>query len=95
MSMNGDMCAGCSVLFIEGKTDYRARKRLVVQDKSKYNTPKYRVVVRFTNRDVVAQVSIPSPVGAQVSIPLHIPHLRPLAILPIVVSCFFQLSKTK
>lgn len=41
---------------IEGKTDYRARKRLVVQDKSKYNTPKYRVVVRFTNTDVIAQV---------------------------------------
>ena len=26
----------------EGKTDYFARKRLVVQDKNKYNTPKYR-----------------------------------------------------
>lgn len=45
------------MLIAEGKTDYRARKRLVAQDKSKYNTPKYRVVVRFTNTDVVAQVS--------------------------------------
>merc|ERR1712045_102391 len=26
----------------EGKTDYFARKRLVCQDKNKYNTPKYR-----------------------------------------------------
>ena len=26
----------------EGKTDYFARKKLVVQDKNKYNTPKYR-----------------------------------------------------
>ena len=26
----------------EGKTDYFARKRLVIQDKNKYNTPKYR-----------------------------------------------------
>ena len=34
----------------EGKTDYQARKRLVVQDKNKYNTPKYRLVVRRTNR---------------------------------------------
>jgi len=34
----------------EGKTDYRARRMLVVQDKRKYNTPKYRLVVRFTNR---------------------------------------------
>jgi len=30
----------------DGKTDYYARKRLVVQDKNKYNTPKYRLVVR-------------------------------------------------
>ncbi|GFP82601.1 60S ribosomal protein l5, partial [Phtheirospermum japonicum] len=29
-----------------GKTDYRARIRLINQDKNKYNTPKYRFVVR-------------------------------------------------
>lgn len=40
----------------EGKTDYYARKRLIVQDKNKYNTPKYRLVVRITNTDVVCQV---------------------------------------
>jgi len=40
----------------EGKTDYQARRRLVTQDKNKYNTPKYRLVVRFTNSDVIAQV---------------------------------------
>jgi len=40
----------------EGKTDYRARKRLITQDKNKYATPKYRLVVRFTNKDIVAQV---------------------------------------
>jgi large subunit ribosomal protein L5e len=40
----------------EGKTDYRARLRLVVQDKNKYNTPKHRFVVRFTNKDIVCQV---------------------------------------
>ncbi|KAL8137164.1 hypothetical protein V2J09_003165 [Rumex salicifolius] len=39
-----------------GKTDYRARIRLINQDKNKYNTPKYRFVVRFTNTDVVAQI---------------------------------------
>ncbi|KAK4426436.1 putative phosphoinositide phosphatase SAC9 [Sesamum alatum] len=39
-----------------GKTDYRARIRLINQDKNKYNTPKYRYVVRFTNKDIVAQV---------------------------------------
>jgi len=29
---------------------------LILQDKNKYNTPKYRLVVRFTNRDVIAQM---------------------------------------
>jgi hypothetical protein len=41
----------------EGKTDYYARKRLVIQDKNKYNTPKYRMIVRVTNRDIICQVS--------------------------------------
>ena len=41
----------------EGKTDYYARKRLTVQDKNKYNTPKYRLIVRFTNKDVIAQIA--------------------------------------
>jgi len=40
----------------EGKTDYYARKRLVNQDKNKYNTPKHRLVVRITNRNVIAQI---------------------------------------
>mmetsp|Transcript_2248 Transcript_2248/g.6074 ORF Transcript_2248/g.6074 Transcript_2248/m.6074 type:complete len:298 (-) Transcript_2248:157-1050(-) len=39
----------------EGKTDYRARKRLTIQDKNKYNTPRYRFVVRITNKDVICQ----------------------------------------
>uniref|UniRef100_A0A7S1G663 Large ribosomal subunit protein uL18 C-terminal eukaryotes domain-containing protein n=1 Tax=Bicosoecida sp. CB-2014 TaxID=1486930 RepID=A0A7S1G663_9STRA len=40
----------------EGKTDYYARKRLVMQDKNKYQTPKYRLVVRFTNKQTIVQV---------------------------------------
>jgi len=40
----------------EGKTDYYARKRLVSQAKNKYNSPKYRLVVRFTNKQVIVQV---------------------------------------
>ncbi len=39
----------------QGKTDYYARKRLILQDKNKYNTPKYRLVVRITNTRVIAQ----------------------------------------
>jgi len=40
----------------EGKTDYRARHRLITQDKNKYGSPKYRLVVRFTNRYVICQI---------------------------------------
>lgn len=43
---------------LEGRTDYFARKRLVIQDKNKYNSPKYRLVVRFTNKDIICQVCI-------------------------------------
>jgi len=40
----------------EGKTDYRQRKRLCAQYKNKYQSPKYRLVVRFTNRQVICQI---------------------------------------
>jgi len=40
----------------ECKTDYYARKRLIIQDKNKYNTPKYRLVVRLSNRDIICQI---------------------------------------
>jgi large subunit ribosomal protein L5e len=40
----------------EGKTDYRARRAMCLQDKTKYGAPKYRFVVRITNRDVITQV---------------------------------------
>jgi len=40
----------------ESKTDYFARKRLVTQDKNKYQSPKYRFVVRFTNTDIICQI---------------------------------------
>lgn len=50
----------------EGKTDYRARVRLINQDKNKYNTPKYRFVVRFTNKDIIAQIVSASIAGDMV-----------------------------
>jgi large subunit ribosomal protein L5e len=40
----------------EAKTDYYARKRLIIQDKNKYKTPKYRFVVRVTNKDIITQI---------------------------------------
>jgi len=47
----------------EGKTDYYQRKRLITQDKTKYNAPKYRLVVRFTNTDIIAQIVASKIIG--------------------------------
>jgi len=41
----------------QGRTDYFARRRLVCQDKNKYNTPKYRLIVRVTNKDIICQIA--------------------------------------
>jgi large subunit ribosomal protein L5e len=41
----------------EGKTDYQSRNKLVIQAKNKYNTPKYRLIVRVTNKDVICQIA--------------------------------------
>lgn len=40
----------------EGKTDYAARQALILQDKNKYNQPKFRLVARITNKTVIAQI---------------------------------------
>lgn len=40
----------------KGKTDYKARRTMCNQDKNKYNCHKYRLVVRFTNKDIVCQI---------------------------------------
>jgi large subunit ribosomal protein L5e len=40
----------------ECKTDYAARKRLILQDKNKYKTPKYRFVVRRSHREFTCQI---------------------------------------
>lgn len=40
----------------QGYTDYRQRHKLITQDKNKYNSPKYRLVVRFSNRYVLCQI---------------------------------------
>jgi large subunit ribosomal protein L5e len=50
----------------EGKTDYYARKRLCCQDKNKYNTPKNRLVVRITNKDIIAQVAYATLEGDEI-----------------------------
>jgi len=40
----------------EGKTNYKARRGMIRQDKNKYNNKKYRMVVRFTNQRVICQI---------------------------------------
>lgn len=40
----------------EGRTDYRQRHKLITQDKNKYQSHKYRLVVRFSNRYVQCQI---------------------------------------
>ena len=41
----------------EAKTNYYARKRLIIQDLNKYIAPKYRLIARITNAKVVAQIA--------------------------------------
>lgn len=39
---------------------------MVVQDKNKYNTPKYRLIVRFTNKDIICQIAYAKIEGDQI-----------------------------
>lgn len=50
----------------ECKTDYYARKNLIVQDLNKFGTPKYRFVVRITNNKVICQVAYATLQGDRV-----------------------------
>ncbi|RPA72911.1 60S ribosomal protein L5 [Ascobolus immersus RN42] len=60
----------------EGKTDYYARKRLITQAKNKYNAPKYRLVVRFTNRDIIVQIVTSEIVGDKVFVAAYAHELK-------------------
>jgi len=50
----------------EGKTDYRQRHKLITQDKNKYSSPKYRLVVRFSNKYVTVQIIYAEIIGDKV-----------------------------
>lgn len=50
----------------QAKTDYQARTTLIRQEKNKYNTPKFRFVVRITNKDVCCQVVSSKIIGDEV-----------------------------
>jgi large subunit ribosomal protein L5e len=60
----------------EGKTDYRARKRLAAQSKDKYNSPRYRLVVRYSNKYVQCQVVFAEMSGDKVVCSAHSSELR-------------------
>ena len=59
-----------------GKTDYYARKRLTAQAKNKYNAPKYRLVVRFTNRDIICQIVTSEITGDKVFVAAYAHELK-------------------
>ena len=66
-------------LSIEGKTDYYARKRLVIQDNDKYNSPKYRLVVRITRSSapkVICQIIYATLAGDKVLCQANSTELR-------------------
>ncbi|KKY34306.1 putative 60s ribosomal protein l5 [Diaporthe ampelina] len=63
-----------------GKTDYYARKRLITQAKNKYNAPKYRLVVRFTNRDIILQIVSSEISGDKVFVSAYAHELRAYGI---------------
>lgn len=60
----------------QGKTDYYARKRLITQAKNKYNAPKYRLVVRFTNRDIIMQIVTSELSGDKVFVSAYAHELK-------------------
>lgn len=60
----------------EGKTDYFARRKMVTQDKNKYNSPKYRLVARITNTKVICQVVYSTILGDKVLCQATSPELE-------------------
>ncbi|KAK2593692.1 60S ribosomal protein L5 [Conoideocrella luteorostrata] len=63
-----------------GKTDYYARKRLITQAKNKYNAPKYRLVVRFTNKDIIMQIVSSEITGDKVFVSAYAHELKAYGI---------------
>ena len=50
----------------EARTDYYARRKLIMQDKNKYDAKKYRFVVRKTNSRIICQVAYATPNGDRI-----------------------------
>eukprot|EP01059_Diplonema_ambulator_P017544 TRINITY_DN2956_c0_g2_i1.p2 TRINITY_DN2956_c0_g2~~TRINITY_DN2956_c0_g2_i1.p2 ORF type:complete len:337 (+),score=142.38 TRINITY_DN2956_c0_g2_i1:97-1011(+) len=71
----------------EGKTDYRQRRILITQDKNKYQTPKYRLICRITNRDVICQIASAELKGDRIHASAYAHQLKDFG-LPIGFSNF-------
>jgi len=64
----------------EGKTDYYARRKLVTQDVNKFNTPKYRLVARITNKRVICQIVYATILGDRVLCQATSPELEKFGV---------------
>lgn len=60
----------------QAKTDYYARRRLVCQDKNKYDSKKYRLVARRTCRKIIAQIIYATMTGDRVMCAAESDELR-------------------
>lgn len=50
----------------ECRTDYYVRRKMLIQDKNKYDAKKYRFVVRKTNSKIICQVAYATPNGDRI-----------------------------
>ena len=64
----------------QGKTDYFARRRLVCQDKNKYDSKKYRLVVRRTNSQILTQIVFSTLTGDRVLCAAESQELRAMGL---------------
>ena len=51
---------------LQGKTDYQARRKMIRQDKVKFNARKYRLIVRFTKKKCICQVAYATIIGDKI-----------------------------
>lgn len=84
----------------EGKTDYYFRKRIISQDKRKFNSPKYRIVVRISKNNIICQFVSSNMEGDKVINASYSKKLSKFGILfgltnfPSAYACGITLSKS-
>ena len=84
----------------ECKTDYYFRKRIISQDKRKFNSPKYRLVVRISKHNIICQFVNTNIEGDKVINASYSTKLSKFGILfgltnfPSAYACGISLSKS-